>query len=806
MDQNPNFSPKSQYCISKSKELAISLGHPSVQEEHLLLILLKSNIDFIDLFLGQNGINQDEFIEFVSSFGSLRKKFPNENVAAIDYSLTFKECLQEAYQLSEKVGDHFIGPEHLFFSLLNKKDSAGCLYLQSIGVKLSQLMTDYIHLLKFKNLSLGPISDPLTNLFNTKGSESPMSPPLQTGNKSLESFCVNLNHQVAKGKIDKVIGRDSEINRIFQILGRKTKNNPILIGDPGVGKTACVEGLACLIHNKKCPSFISDYEVYAVDIASMVAGTKFRGQFEERLKNLIQECSDAKIILFIDEAHTLIGAGSAEGALDAANILKPALARGQIKLITATTYSEYKKSIEKDTALNRRLEPVYVDEPSKSECLAILNGLKPSFEKFHDVKYSPECLRKIIDLADEFIPSKFFPDKAIDLMDEAGSCLKILNLTEPSSLSKIESKLYDLSYSKSIDEKLEASLLDEYETEYNKWESSIDRNISLDLIENIISKKAKVPVTHLNKKSSLNLSNLKRVLKTSVIGQSNAINSIVDSLGRSQIGLKDKHKPIASFLFLGVTGTGKTYTCKVLADKFFGDPKKIIRLDMSEYSERISATKLIGSSPGYVGYEEGGYLIEKIKKTPHCVLVFDEIEKAHKDVQQLLLQILEEGEIEDQFGGKAYFKDCIIILTSNIGAHLFSKSSLGFHQSSDDLSDKVREQAVKILSPELCNRIDEMILFDDLPVKSLLKILNIKINLINKKLKNRSVSVVVDQDCLDFICKEASKESMGARPLDRILKKQIEHPLSSYILNKDIKDPINFYFYIDDSEIKFKVS
>lgn len=802
MSQGPNFSPKSQYFITKAKELAYSLGHLSVREEHLLILLLESEDDFIELFLRKQNISKNEFASFVTTFGSLNKKGENEvSLKDVQYNSEFKASLDEAHKLSQKCQDDYIGSEHLFFALLNRKDGAGCMFLLSIEKNPNEVMKDFLNLLKFKNLTFD-IPGQSTGGFP----KAPQEIPPNAEGSSLDNFCINLNEMSIKGKIDKVIGRDSEVNRIFEILGRKRKNNPILIGDPGVGKTACVEGLANLIVNKRCPSFIRNHQVFAVDIASMVAGTKYRGQFEQRLKNLIAECTDTDIVLFIDEAHTLIGAGSAEGALDAANILKPALARGQIKLITATTYPEYKKSIEKDMALNRRLEPVFVDEPSKSECMQILSGIKKSYEDFHDVKYSKSCLRKIVDLAEEYLPTKFFPDKAIDLMDEAGSSLKILNLTEPSSLTRIESQLYDFSYDSDVSSKLEESLLDQYEDEYNKWEASIDRNISIELVESIISKKTKVPIDHINKSSSFNLNNLKRSLKSQVIGQPSAIDSIVDSIGRSKLGIKDSHKPISSFLFLGLTGTGKTYTGKVLAEKFFGDSKKVIRLDMSEYSEKISSSKLIGSSPGYVGYEEGGFLIEKVKKTPHCVLIFDEIEKAHKDVQQLLLQILEEGEIEDQFGGKAYFKDSIIILTSNIGAHLLTKTNLGFNQSPDNKEEEIRDQAIKLLSPELCNRLDEIILFDNLPLESFAKILNFKINSLKKKLKKRDLSLSIDDDCIEHMCELAKKENMGARPLDRIIKKNIESPLASYVLNKNINIALNFEFYLSDFEIKFKVS
>ena len=803
MEQTPNFSPKAQYYIAKSKELAVSLCHSSIKEEHLLLLLIESENEFINLFLKKHGISNTDLSSFVSVFGSLSTKGKAElSSTSIDFTDGYKSCLDDAYRLSVKCEDNYIGSEHIFFSLLNQKDGAGYNFLFAENMDINKIMHDLLDLLKFKNFS---VNNPIMN----SSSEFPTAPQEVSQNpegSSLESFCVNLTAMSSKGKLGKIIGRDTEVGRIFEILGRKNKNNPILIGDPGVGKTACVDCLANLIVKNECPSFLYNHEVYSVDIASMIAGTKYRGQFEQRLKSLISECTNSNIILFIDEAHTLVGAGSAEGALDAANILKPALARGHIKLISATTYPEYKKTIEKDMALNRRLEPVFVKEPNKKECLLILLGIKKSYENFHNVKYSKACLKRIIDLTEEFLPNKHFPDKAIELMDEAGSSLKISNLSEPKSLKSIEDKLYDLGSNFNTDEDEESFLLNEYESEYKKWEQSIDRNITLDLLESIVATKAKVPISHINKNSSFNLSGLKRSLQSSVVGQNKAISSIVESIGRSKLGLKDPKKPISSFLFLGLTGTGKTYTGKVLAEKFFGDANKVIRLDMSEYSEKISSSKLIGSSPGYVGYEEGGMLIEKVKRNPYSVLIFDEIEKAHPDVQQLLLQILEEGEIEDQFGGKAYFKDCIIILTSNIGAHLLTKTSLGFASSASNKEEEVRQQAIKLLSPELCNRLDEIILFDNLPIEGFKKILKLKIQSLCKKLKERGVSLVLDDSAIEHICEQASKENMGARPIDRIVKRNIESDIASYILNKNVKSEITFMFYESNSELKYKVS
>jgi ATP-dependent Clp protease ATP-binding subunit ClpC len=809
MDLTPNFSPKSQFYINQAKQLAFDLNHTLVKEEHLLVCLLESGDELITLFLKKHDISVLDFIDFVKVFGSLGSKKNNlKDISECKFSSDFSYCLEEAHNLSQKINNLYINNEHLFFSLLNQSGGAAYNFFLSINLSPQDITKDFLSIVQLKNLNILSSLHPLDHSSDTQLNQNDLQPkPAQTDQvQSLENFCVNLNDLALSGKFNKVIGRDQEVARIFQILGRKSKNNPILIGDPGVGKTACVESLASSIVSGSCPYFLKDFIVYSVDIASMIAGTKYRGQFEQRLKNLITECTDSKIILFIDEAHTIVGAGAAEGALDAANILKPALARGEIKLITATTYPEYKKSIEKDLALNRRLEAVFVDEPSKKDCLSILQGIKSSYEDFHGVKYSQKCLNQIIDLSNEYLPSKYFPDKAIDILDEAGSVLKIKNFTEPQSLIDIESRLYDLNFAEEDFVQLEESLLNEYEDEYKKWTSSQSKFVSEDLIYSIISKKSKLPIEILKNNKDFNFSSVRKSLEKQIIGQKEATQSIFQSITRSQLGLKEPQKPISSFLFLGLTGTGKTHCAKVLAETYMGTSRSLIRLNMSEYSDKISSSKLIGSSPGYVGYEEGGYLIEKVKKTPHAVILFDEIEKSHPDVRQLLLQILEEGELEDAFGVKAYFKDCIIILTSNIGAHLLNKSSLGFASSDNSKEEGIRNEAIKILSPELYNRIDEVILFENLSVDELLDITKIKVKLLNKKLKKHKINIELPEEILFFIAKKAYDQQLGARPIDRLLKKEVEDKICEIVLSKNLKTNSKIGFFMDDSEIKFEVS
>ena len=525
------------------------------------------------------------------------------------------------------------------------------------------------------------------------------------------------------------------------------------------------------------------------------------------------ECTaNEKVILFIDETHTLIGAGSAEGTLDAANILKPPLARGQVKFIGATTYSEYKKNIEKDTAFARRFETLQVEEPSAEESRQILKGIKSSYESFHNVKYKDSILKHIVSLCDTYLPSRNFPDKAIDVLDEAGAKLKIKNMTPPNGIFGIEEEIYDLINTddlKSLDEsslKRQNDLVDEYDALMREWENSIVTHVSFDDVIGIISSKAKIPKSNLiHEKDKKSVALIKK-LNTDIINQREAVSAIHKCILRSKIGLKDPHKPTGSFLFLGPTGVGKTWSAKRLAHHYFGSEKNVLRFDMSEYSEKVSSSKLIGASPGYVGYEEGGALIEGIKKKPHCVILFDEIEKSHPDVQQLLLQILEEGELEDSAGNKAYFKDSIIILTGNIGSALTNKSSLGFSQGSDSNIEKIKEEAKKILSPELINRLDDVIVFNNLDAEHLIKIFKYNLRKLSAKLRRKNIYLKTLPEVMEFICSKAAHEKMGARPLRRLIQSQIEDQIVNYYFKNEQTGRSCFNFHIDGDQIKFKVN
>ena len=805
-EPSPNFTPQAQDLIFQSKILCISLGSPAVTPDHLLISILQSAPAKIVSFVSQYNLNIKEYVEFIIDFASLTSRNYKLD-GSPDYSDDFRSCLNDSANFSEKLNHGYIGPEHLFFSIINLADGSTDTYLTSIGLSTKDFIKSFVKFIRSEDSMLDNF-DSLPNFKNSSPFDQNTPPygqpqPPQEGS-SLEGFCINITELCKEGKIDPVIGRESEIERIIEILSRKNKNNPILLGEPGVGKTACIEGLASIISGKKCPPFLINKKVYSVDLASMIAGTKYRGQFEQRLKNLIKECeADKDIYLFIDEIHTLVGAGNAEGAMDAVNILKPSLARGWVTIIGSTTFSEFKKTIEKDGALSRRFESVQIKEPSKKECLLILQGLKRSYEKHHGVHYSTSILKSIVSLADRYMPNKFFPDKAIDLLDEAGARLKIKNSTPPASIINIESQILSLPDSFFGTEE-ESRLMHDYDEKLSSWQDSLDTNVSDSELLSVLSKKTKIPLEIL-KRNNISIK-LEKKLKSKIIGQDNAVSKVYNNILRSELGFTEHYKPTGSFLFLGSTGTGKTYLAKLLAEHYFG-AKNIIRFDMSEYSEAISVSKLTGASPGYVGYDEGGTLIEKIKKSPYSVVLFDEIEKAHPQVQQLLLQILEEGEIEDNQGNKAFFHHSVIILTSYIGAHLTTKSSLGFGGGLSK-SSEIRDLAKTILSPELINRLDDVIVFNSLSIEDLIKIFDIEIDFYHKSIHDHELSLEIEDSVKNFICKKALESNMGARPLKKVISKEIIDsilPILSSGRSRCWNKTKEIFFHKKDSIIKCKL-
>jgi ATP-dependent Clp protease ATP-binding subunit ClpC len=640
----------------------------------------------------------------------------------------------------------------------------------------------------------------------------------------LDNFSRDLIKMAEEGKIDPIVGRDKEVKRIAQILSRKKKNNAVIVGEAGVGKSALVEKLALMIHKGDCPSNLLDKRIMSLDLTSLVAGTKYRGQFEERIKAIINELQEApNVIIFIDELHTMVGAGNASGAMDAANILKPALARGELQCIGATTFDEFKKHIEKDAALVRRFQKIILQEPTESETLEILKNLTTSYQEYHKVTYEEGVLETIVKLSSRYITDRQFPDKAIDVLDELGSEKRVSSKI-PESIEKLKKEIDDIkerkvqvvknqNYEQAAklrdEEKRATTKLEEEKIKWSEKQKDNKMPISLDDVYNIVSDMTGVPITKLDTKETKKLLELENILSSKVIGQDEAIKTISKSIRRNRVGIKDANKPIGSFIFIGSTGVGKTFLAKSIADLLFGDPDKIIRVDMSEYMEKHNVSKLIGSPPGYVGYDEGGQLTEKIKNNPFSVVLFDEIEKAHKDVFNILLQILDEGHLTDSFGRKINFTNTIIIMTSNVGAKRVSElgGGVGFKTSSSEIQQyEVRKTMIQKalkqqFNPEFLNRIDDVILFNSLNDETLKKIIGIEINNLNKRLVSKNYKINFDKTVINRIYELNSQEEYGARPLKRIIQNLCEDFLSEEILKGTILENVQYTLKFKDQNL-----
>ena len=648
-----------------------------------------------------------------------------------------------------------------------------------------------------------------------KGSNTPI----------LDNFSRDLIKLAEEGKIDPIIGREKEVKRIAQILSRKKKNNAVIVGDAGVGKTAIVEKLALMIQKGECPTVLLDKRIMSLDLTSLVAGTKYRGQFEERIKAILTELQDApNVIVFIDELHTMVGAGNASGAMDAANIMKPALARGEMQCIGATTFDEYKKHIEKDGALSRRFQKVILKEPTQAETIAILKNLQNSYQDFHKVNYEDNVIETVVKLAGRYITDRQFPDKAIDVLDELGAEKRVSSQI-PESIEKLKKEIEEIKekkldvVKKQIYEQA-AKLRDEerkitvkLDEEKKKWMDSQKDNkvpVSIDDVYSVVSEMTGVPITKMDAKETQNLLNMEKTLSAKVIGQDDAISSISKAIRRNRVGIKDANKPIGSFIFLGSTGVGKTFLAKSLAENLFGDPDKIIRVDMSEYMERHNVSRLIGSPPGYVGHEEGGQLTEKVKNNPFSVILFDEIEKAHKDVFNILLQILDEGHLTDSFGRKVNFTNCLIIMTSNVGAKKVSEfgGGVGFTTSSSETQKyEVRKSMIQKslkqqFNPEFLNRIDDIILFNSLTEETLKRIVSVELGKLNSRLTEKGYKITFEQSVVDQIFNLNTQEEYGARPLKRIIQNLCEDFLSEQILMGNIVENEKISLVFEENELK----
>ena len=804
-------------ALNLAKSAAVNLGHDFIGTEHILLGLVKEKEGLAGKLLEENAISEEELISLINQLISSGDNMVETINKDIEYSPRSINLLREAYKESLKFKSFEVGTEHILISILQNNDNIANQLLRSMGINLQKL---YVSMIAAMGEEASKIVLESRNLEQDENKKS-INPT-----EILDKYSRDLTEMARKGSLDNVIGRENELSRLMQILSRRTKNNPCLIGEPGVGKTAIVEGLALKIAMEEVPESLLDKRVVSLDLAAMIAGSKYRGEFEERIKRVIAELiNSGNVLLFIDEIHTIIGAGGAEGAVDASNILKPSLARGEIQLIGATTIEEYRKYIEKDAALERRFQAIMVEEPSEEECIEILRGLRAAYEIHHKLKITDEALKTAVALSTRYISDRFLPDKAIDLIDETASRLRLKSFKEPDELKQIQEDIDKLEEKKELAIKAEdytkageikkrqEKKREKFEKVREKWLKEKENN-NLKLVEDDIADTVaiwtKIPVKRLTGLESEKLMKLEDTLHESVIGQDEAINAVAKAIRRGRVGLKDPKRPIGSFLFLGPTGVGKTQICKALALAVFGTENALIRVDMSEYMERHTVSKLIGSPPGYVGYEEGGQLSEKIRRNPYSIILFDEIEKAHPDVFNILLQVLDDGHITDSQGRKVNFKNTIIIMTSNAGAmNIIEPKQLGFASNIDekreynDMKSKVFEELKQMFKPEFLNRIDETIVFHQLSKENMKDILDILLKELSKRLNEQmNMSLELSARVKDYIIDKSYDKKYGARPLKRTIQNLLEDKLAEYILDDKIKSGEDIFVDLKDDENK----
>jgi ATP-dependent Clp protease ATP-binding subunit ClpC len=780
------FTERAQRALIFAQEEARSLGHNYVGTEHLLLGLLREEEGLAAQVLIGLGIDANKVKELVKNLiGEGNFNF-NEGFG---YTPRTKRVMELSFYEARNLGHNYVGTEHLLLSLVREGEGVAARILRDAGIDAQRVREEVLKALKEEGTETGQ-----------------NSPRRKSDTPTLDQFGRDLTFMASEGKLDPVIGRDKEIERVIQILSRRTKNNPVLIGEAGVGKTAVAEGLAQKIHEGNVPELLKGKRIVTLDLAAMVAGSKYRGEFEERLKNMMDEVRRSNdVILFIDEMHTIIGAGAAEGAIDASNILKPALARGEIQAIGATTLDEYRKHVEKDAALERRFQPVMIGEPTPEEAIKILFGLRDKYEAHHKVRITDEAIKAAVELSDRYITDRYLPDKAIDLIDEAASRVRLRSYTAPPDVKALEEKLENLqkekeeavmnqNYEKAAkirdEEQKIKEQLKERETNWNRKFAGESETVDSEEIAEIVSSWTGIPVKKMTESETERLLNMEEILHSRVIGQSEAVKAVSRAIRRARAGLKDPNRPIGSFIFLGPTGVGKTELCKALAEALFGDEEAMIRIDMSEYMERHTVSRLVGSPPGYVGYEEGGQLTEKVRRKPYSVVLFDEIEKAHPDVFNILLQILEDGRLTDSHGRTVDMRNTVIVMTSNVGAQNIRKQrNIGFIPSDDmaageyeKMKENIMEELKKTFRPEFLNRIDEIIVFHKLGDEDLKKIVRLMIDNVSKRLAKQDIYLEVTDEALDFMAKEGFDPEYGARPLRRVIQRKIEDSLSEEIL------------------------
>jgi len=799
------FSLRVQQVIQYSREEALRLGHDFIGTEHLLLGIIRLGDGLAVQILHNLSCDLDEIRESVEEMVDTSKG--TMKIGNIPFTKRAEKVLKVSYIEGRNYSSDIIGTEHLLLALLKEEDSMAAQVLHGFSVTYDAVKAE------------------LDNLLRGSGQAAPTTPQEKSKTPNLDHFSRDLTKLARDGQLDPIIGREREIERVAQILSRRKKNNPVLLGEPGVGKTAIAEGLALRIIQQKVSPILFNKRVVALDLGSIVAGTKYRGQFEERIKALMAEIEKAtNIILFLDELHTIVGAGSASGSLDASNMFKPALARGELQCIGATTLKEYRQSIEKDGALERRFQKVMVDPPSVEDTIAILKGLRERYEEHHGVRYPDEVLELATHLADRYITDRFLPDKAIDVMDETGSCVRISHIVIPEKVVEIEKEIEGVrrekedlvkrqEYEKAAmlrdkKMKLEQMLKDEKE----KWEKSEARpaiQVTEDDISQTVSRMTGIPVQRVATGEGERLLHIKEELSGRIVGQDAALDVIARSLRRARSGLKSPSRPIGSFMFLGPTGVGKTELAIALAEYLFNDPSALIRIDMSEYMEKFNVSRLIGSPPGYVGYDEGGQLTERVRRKPYSVVLFDEIEKAHPDVFNILLQVLDAGELTDGTGQKVDFRNTILIMTSNLGTREAAKSlEFGFSGAStvsfDKLSGKMLEEVKIMFRPEFLNRLDEIVVFKMLERESIDKILTMYVGEINKRLVERHLKLSLHQKARDFLIDQGYKPDVGARLLRRTVERFLEDPLAEELLKDRFSEGSTVLVSAKDDQLTFR--
>ncbi|AFQ56024.1 ATP-dependent protease ATP-binding subunit ClpC [Bacillus subtilis] len=801
------FTERAQKVLALAQEEALRLGHNNIGTEHILLGLVREGEGIAAKALQALGLGSEKIQKEVESLIGRGQEMSQ----TIHYTPRAKKVIELSMDEARKLGHSYVGTEHILLGLIREGEGVAARVLNNLGVSLNKARQQVLQLLGSNETGS-----------SAAGTNSNANTP------TLDSLARDLTAIAKEDSLDPVIGRSKEIQRVIEVLSRRTKNNPVLIGEPGVGKTAIAEGLAQQIINNEVPEILRDKRVMTLDMGTVVAGTKYRGEFEDRLKKVMDEIRQAgNIILFIDELHTLIGAGGAEGAIDASNILKPSLARGELQCIGATTLDEYRKYIEKDAALERRFQPIQVDQPSVDESIQILQGLRDRYEAHHRVSITDDAIEAAVKLSDRYISDRFLPDKAIDLIDEAGSKVRLRSFTTPPNLKELEQKLDEVRKEKdaavqSQEFEKAASLRDteqrlreQVEDTKKSWkekQGQENSEVTVDDIAMVVSSWTGVPVSKIAQTETDKLLNMENILHSRVIGQDEAVVAVAKAVRRARAGLKDPKRPIGSFIFLGPTGVGKTELARALAESIFGDEESMIRIDMSEYMEKHSTSRLVGSPPGYVGYDEGGQLTEKVRRKPYSVVLLDEIEKAHPDVFNILLQVLEDGRLTDSKGRTVDFRNTILIMTSNVGASELKRNKyVGFNvqdetQNHKDMKDKVMGELKRAFRPEFINRIDEIIVFHSLEKKHLTEIVSLMSDQLTKRLKEQDLSIELTDAAKAKVAEEGVDLEYGARPLRRAIQKHVEDRLSEELLRGNIHKGQHIVLDVEDGEFVVKTT